>query len=93
MKWLKDGDKNTKFFHASTIQRRGRNRVQRIQNDRGEWVEGKEETFQAVLQHYAKVYKSDNPTEFDSVLSCIPTLVTPLMNERLGQPFGEEEIK
>lgn len=31
LKWLTCGDKNTKFFHATTIQRRDRNRLQRIQ--------------------------------------------------------------
>lgn len=30
VKWLQHGDRNTKFFHATTIQRRGRNIIQRF---------------------------------------------------------------
>lgn len=41
LKWLQWGDKNSKFFHATTIQRRERNRLQRIKNDRGNGVRDK----------------------------------------------------
>lgn len=71
VKWLNEGDRNTKFFHATTIQRRGRNRIQRIKDGRGEWVEGKNNTFKAILDHYEGVYKSDNPSDMDPCLRCI----------------------
>ncbi|XP_021803305.1 uncharacterized protein LOC110747435, partial [Prunus avium] len=37
--WLQEGDRNTKFFHLTTIIRRRRNRIEKLQNDSGEWVE------------------------------------------------------
>lgn len=40
IKWLKWGDKNTHFFHASTLHRRVRNRIHRLKLDSGEWIEG-----------------------------------------------------
>ena len=48
LKWIKWGDRNTKFFHASTIQRRDRNRIQRLKNSNGEWVEGQEEVTKVI---------------------------------------------
>ncbi|RYR68791.1 hypothetical protein Ahy_A03g015257 [Arachis hypogaea] len=40
VKWLKWGDRNTAFFHASTIQRRDRNRIDRLRDAKGRWVWG-----------------------------------------------------
>lgn len=40
VKWLNYGDKNTKFFHASMAQRRDRNKIIRIKNTDGAWLEG-----------------------------------------------------
>ncbi|XP_015167778.1 uncharacterized protein [Solanum tuberosum] len=39
MEWFKEGERNTKFFHAIVKGRRNRLRVNRIQNDEGEWLE------------------------------------------------------
>jgi hypothetical protein len=54
VKWLNWGDRNTKFFHASTIQRRDRNKLSRIKDDNGQWVEGQTQITHAVLDHYSK---------------------------------------
>ncbi|XP_070672121.1 uncharacterized protein [Malus domestica] len=37
--WLREGDENTKFFHQSTLHRRRRNKVLKIQDVDGIWVE------------------------------------------------------
>ena len=39
MNWLNLGDKNTKFFHQSTLQRRKRNKILRIKRGNNEWIE------------------------------------------------------
>jgi len=35
VKWLREGDANTKFFHQSTMQRRWWNHVLKLKNDAG----------------------------------------------------------
>ena len=37
--WLKDGDRATKFFMASTVTRRRKNYIQSLKDDRGNWVD------------------------------------------------------
>lgn len=35
IRWLKDGEKNTKFFHKTTVQCRMHNLISHIQNEQG----------------------------------------------------------
>lgn len=37
--WLHEGDNNTKFFHAVASSRRCTNRLARIQNEAGVWID------------------------------------------------------
>lgn len=93
VKWLREGDRNTKFFHATAIQRRGKNRIQKIQNNRGSWVEGKEDTFEAILEHYEEVYKSEASFDYEQCLSNNPVIVTSFMNDQLIRTVTEDEIQ
>ena len=36
--WLKEGDKNSRFFHLSTIVRRRRSTIEAVKNNAGDWV-------------------------------------------------------
>lgn len=40
--WLQGGDRNTKFFHISTLLRRRRNKIERLKTSDGIWVNDKE---------------------------------------------------
>ncbi|KAL5772200.1 hypothetical protein ACOSQ2_012124 [Xanthoceras sorbifolium] len=40
--WLKNGDRNTKFFHLSTMIRRRRNKIEGLKDINGDWVEDKD---------------------------------------------------
>lgn len=58
IKWQQWGDRNSKFFHATTIQRRERNRLQRIKDGEGQWVEGQQEVEVVVLRFFQDIYSS-----------------------------------
>ena len=36
--WLKEGEKNTRFFHLSILQRRQKNQIIEIKLDNGSWI-------------------------------------------------------
>lgn len=93
VKWLKDGDRNSSFFHATTVQRRGRNRIERLKNSNGEWVEGQCEIFQLITSHFQEVYTSDNPPCDEECLSGVNGKVTQQMNGVLNNPVSDQEIK
>lgn len=89
LKCFTGGDRNTKFFHATTLQRRDRNRIQRIQDSHGNWVEGKEDAFKAVLDHFQGVYSSGDISNVENCLQFVPRLVTEEMNRKLMAPIDE----
>lgn len=76
VKWLKDGDRNSQFFHATTIQRRGRNQIERLKNFNDEWIEGQQGIFQLITQHFQDIYTSENPILDENCLNCVDRKVT-----------------
>jgi hypothetical protein len=49
--WLKDGDRNTKFFHASASRRQPINSISCLKDDTGAWVEN-ESSLDTLAQQY-----------------------------------------
>lgn len=49
--WLRDGDRNTKFFHAATKQRRAQNRIIKLKTPQGGWAES-EQGIEKVASEY-----------------------------------------
>ncbi|XP_074337634.1 uncharacterized protein LOC141674831 [Apium graveolens] len=49
--WLKDGDKNTRFFHRYASIRKEHNKIKRLKDEHGVWQESDEE-IQAIISKY-----------------------------------------
>ncbi|KAM1152337.1 hypothetical protein ACFX2J_034792 [Malus domestica] len=52
VKWLREGDLNTSFFHQSTLQRRRRNTILKLKAEDGQWVEHPSRIRQMVEDHF-----------------------------------------
>ncbi|KAL4606562.1 hypothetical protein ACB092_09G112200 [Castanea dentata] len=90
--WLKWGNRNTKFFHATASQRRRKNRIVGLQDSRGVWQEDMEGMESIILDYFEAIYKSNKPTSFEASLNAITTRVTPEMNEELIGEFKAKEV-
>nr|KYP56167.1 hypothetical protein KK1_002404 [Cajanus cajan] len=55
-KWLEMGDCNTKYFHSTTIIRRRKNRILKLKNDGGIWIENKK-NLELVTNFYKNLFK------------------------------------
>ena len=51
VQWLKEGDKNTHFFHSSVKGRRKRNKMQRLQREDRTWTTSEEEIGEKVVKN------------------------------------------
>ncbi|XP_015959674.1 uncharacterized protein LOC107483570 [Arachis duranensis] len=93
LKWLKWGDKNTAFFHATTIQRRLRNRIEKLKDETGQWIQGETNIMRLVERHFTKLFTSEENRNLEECVSDIPRRITREMNEELMANINDEEIK
>lgn len=60
--WLKEGDKNTRFFHSKALARRKKNRICGLEDEKGIWVEEAEKVEQVIGEHFTKMFTTTNPS-------------------------------
>ncbi|XP_019241016.1 PREDICTED: uncharacterized protein LOC109221004 [Nicotiana attenuata] len=91
MAWFKDGDRNTKFFHAQVNGRRRRLQLKRVQNSNGIWLEDSNDMADEAVRFFKAQFHEDQvPTCFE-ILEHIPTLIDNLQNlELIKQPTFAE---
>ncbi|XP_048599931.1 uncharacterized protein LOC125595422 [Brassica napus] len=91
--WLREGDKNTKFFHALTKQRRARNKITQLLDANGNIVEDEEGLVAIATSYFRQIFESSIPEDIEEALSEVPTTVTGSMNDNLTAPVTEWEVK
>jgi len=57
---IKYGDRNTRFYHLSTIVRRHANRIEALQDTHGNWVWEIEDIKSMVREFFLSLYIDDN---------------------------------
>ena len=58
MNWMMFGDRNTSFYHISTLVRRKRNTISAIMSTTGEWVHDENEVKEVIRNGFAKLYST-----------------------------------
>lgn len=90
---LKKGDKNTKFFHASVVQRQKSNRTEMLEKEQGGICENDEELVEEVASFYENLFTSEDGLGWKDKLDGILSTITETMNLRLIRPLENSEIK
>lgn len=93
-KWLQFGDRNTKFFHTSTLVRGKRNSVEALKDDSGWWVTEKEELKVMTSNFFRNLYSTEDQPNIDiyPLRGILPKL-DPLRLSSLETKVTSEEIK
>ena len=90
---VKEGDKNTKFFHGVASRRRRNNMTKKIKDEEGNWHEKQEELEEVFLSYFSKIFSTSNHSNMKSVLQVMEGRISDAMNESLDKDFSEVEIK
>ncbi|PKI61172.1 hypothetical protein CRG98_018403 [Punica granatum] len=90
--WLKDGDRNSKFFHLSTVIRRRSNHIAAIKDDNGEWIQDHDGIGNYFLRNFQYLFTTSHPSIPDDLEDLIGSTITESENERLIQIPDDKEI-
>eukprot|EP00253_Pinus_taeda_P030821 PITA_30821 len=96
VQWLKEGERNTKFFHRAAIANRTHNRISSIKNEEGELHISHEAIEVVLVQHFQGITQKNNSDRehfIREITSNIPKLVSREDNFNLNRPVMEEEVE
>lgn len=84
--WLKEGDRNTIFFHRTTIENRTRNRIIEIKKENGEMTQSMEEVNKEAIRFFEEILNRealDNRAVRDRLLREIQNIISEKQNKHL----------
>jgi hypothetical protein len=95
IRWLKEAERNTKFFHRTTTARRAHSKILKIRDQNGIETESHKDIETTLVNHFHGI--SQEPNQYrkeaiQNVIQYIPHLVIDEENHNLIKPITEEEI-
>jgi hypothetical protein len=93
--WLKEGERNTKFFHRTVIQRRHTNKITHLISNDGDVVHSHEDMENTLISHFQNLLtepRADRQEAISKITRHVPSLVTPEQNAGLLRPITIEEV-
>nr|XP_016504508.1 PREDICTED: uncharacterized protein LOC107822473 [Nicotiana tabacum] len=93
IKWFKDRDCNSKFFHNVLRDKRKRLQIYKIKNHRNRWVQGEDKIARATIKYYNTFFNLNQPTLNHDLLQCIPQLITKEENIFLNSMPNKDEVR
>ncbi|XP_013589702.1 PREDICTED: uncharacterized protein LOC106298169 [Brassica oleracea var. oleracea] len=92
-KWLKKGDRNTRFFHDSVKASRNRKQIDLLVDVNGRERREEKEKGRVAMDYFFNLFSSSNPPDFQSIFTDFVAKVSPEMNVDLIKEASDEEIE
>lgn len=93
MRWFKQGDKNTRFFHNYMKGRRKKLNITEIQNAQGDLVKMIDDIGAKAVLFFEGQFRENYRHDSDDMLKLIPKMNTTEQNKEMGRIPSKEEIK
>ncbi|XP_057444610.1 uncharacterized protein LOC130736850 [Lotus japonicus] len=91
--WLKHGDKNSKFFHQKASQRRKRNMIEQLRDDRGRKFEEDKDISRVLMDYFTNLFATSHPSGVEEVTSLVAGRLSTAHLTILSEPFSKEEVE
>eukprot|EP00253_Pinus_taeda_P016062 PITA_16062 len=96
IKWLKEGEQNTKFFHRSALDHRGVNKILSAKNDQGESIENHQDIATLLTEHFNNIAQEpeiDRTEAIGNLIKSIPVSIFNEQNQALSRGISLEEVE
>lgn len=90
--WLREGDQNSKFFHAASKNRRRANKITSLFNDAGEEVDWDSGLDHTMSSYFSNLFSSSG-TEWNPLLEGVRHRIDDVQNTSLTSPVETNEVK
>jgi hypothetical protein len=90
--WLKEGDRNTRFFHQKAVWRARRNKIKKLQDVDGTWKDVPSDMELMATSYFKDLFSRDPSLNSERLISMTNAKVTSEMNDDLCRDFSDEEI-
>ena len=90
--WLHEGDNNTSYFHSRATHRFRRNRIEALENSRGDRCVDENDIANILVDFYQNLFASSSPNQIEEALEATPMVVTEEMNLELMAPFEKAKV-
>ena len=91
--WLKEGDRNTAYFHCRANQGNKRNLILGLEDDNGVWIEDEANLGGVVEGYFKNIFSTSNPSGLDRILNEILYPVNVEVESGMGGEFQAFEVK
>ena len=95
VQWLKEGERNTKFFHRTVMHRRHVNRITHLENGQGDIIREHSKIETELINFYQDLLtetQEDRTEAIQRVTRHILVIVTPEQNAALTRPITQKEV-
>lgn len=89
---IREGDRNTQFFHRRATWRQKKNTISKLKKDNGEWCEDIKEIQNMATSFFKNLYTKDDGVNPQVLLDLIQEKVSSDINACLTKEFTEQEI-
>jgi hypothetical protein len=90
--WLREGDRNTRFFHSKAVWRARKNNIKKLRDDNGQWHSNRDTMGAMATDYFSKLFEADPSIVPSPVIDLFEEQITPEMNEKLCGTFTDKEI-
>lgn len=91
--WLKEGDRNTKYFHSCTIHERKYNRIEKLKKEDGSWLSNREEIGNKLCRSLTTILTSSGVKDLNITKKVTCPIISDEAKENLISVPSEVKLK